>query len=103
MIRRPPRSTLFPYTTLFRSGVSRRDLSQASYFHRDGEDVARSGDGKVDPGPHRAWRRGAPLARLPTRQRGEGGHPPIGESRRRAAVDRRAENPCPGEEREPER
>src|SRR3989454_2874511 len=28
MIRRPPRSTLFPYTTLFRSGggVRRRDL-----------------------------------------------------------------------------
>src|SRR3712207_8792277 len=24
MIRRPPRSTLFPYTTLFRSGVDRR-------------------------------------------------------------------------------
>src|SRR5256885_16456874 len=24
MIRRPPRSTLFPYTTLFRSGASRR-------------------------------------------------------------------------------
>src|SRR2546421_2051409 len=24
MIRRPPRSTLFPYTTLFRSGNSRR-------------------------------------------------------------------------------
>src|ERR1022692_2609793 len=24
MIRRPPRSTLFPYTTLFRSGVSDR-------------------------------------------------------------------------------
>src|SRR3712207_8856935 len=24
MIRRPPRSTLFPYTTLFRSGVERR-------------------------------------------------------------------------------
>src|SRR2546427_6015576 len=24
MIRRPPRSTLFPYTTLFRSGVVRR-------------------------------------------------------------------------------
>src|SRR5436190_11993507 len=24
MIRRPPRSTLFPYTTLFRSGVSAR-------------------------------------------------------------------------------
>src|SRR5215813_75153 len=25
MIRRPPRSTLFPYTTLFRSGIRRRD------------------------------------------------------------------------------
>src|SRR3989442_15103833 len=26
MIRRPPRSTLFPYTTLFRSGAAVRDL-----------------------------------------------------------------------------
>src|SRR5690349_23171075 len=26
MIRRPPRSTLFPYTTLFRSHVRRRDV-----------------------------------------------------------------------------
>src|SRR2546422_6872277 len=26
MIRRPPRSTLFPYTTLFRSNVSRAEL-----------------------------------------------------------------------------
>src|SRR2546430_4343015 len=26
MIRRPPRSTLFPYTTLFRSGLGRRWL-----------------------------------------------------------------------------
>src|SRR6266536_3797518 len=26
MIRRPPRSTLFPYTTLFRSGLSAPDL-----------------------------------------------------------------------------
>src|SRR2546422_1922435 len=26
MIRRPPRSTLFPYTTLFRSGVERDEL-----------------------------------------------------------------------------
>src|SRR2546425_3086796 len=33
MIRRPPRSTLFPYTTLFRSlprGFRRRSTSQAS-------------------------------------------------------------------------
>src|SRR3712207_8819248 len=26
MIRRPPRSTLFPYTTLFRSGADKPDL-----------------------------------------------------------------------------
>src|SRR2546427_8973578 len=31
MIRRPPRSTLFPYTTLFRSGELERDL-QAQGF-----------------------------------------------------------------------
>src|SRR3712207_7117486 len=53
MIRRPPRSTLFPYTTLFRSGG------------------AEQGDGVVAPGggePHqlgtRRWfhdRRGVPL------------------------------------------
>src|SRR2546427_4584166 len=41
MIRRPPRSTLFPYTTLFRSGrasVRGRELRRAArrqYRHRD--------------------------------------------------------------------
>src|SRR5258708_20966348 len=30
MIRRPPRSTLFPYTTLFRSSCSARSRSTAS-------------------------------------------------------------------------
>src|SRR5437763_10281997 len=30
MIRRPPRSTLFPYTTLFRSSPSRRPRRRAS-------------------------------------------------------------------------
>ena len=29
MIRRPPRSTLFPYTTLFRSGIIRKLISVA--------------------------------------------------------------------------
>src|SRR3712207_7764451 len=28
MIRRPPRSTLFPYTTLFRSNVGSRDVAE---------------------------------------------------------------------------
>src|SRR2546430_10811103 len=40
MIRRPPRSTLFPYTTLFRStlhrGAQRRDGSQARGQDRGG-------------------------------------------------------------------
>src|SRR3712207_7405862 len=43
MIRRPPRSTLFPYTTLFRSQVQRRD-AQAD-----------------DPGPQKTPRRPAGL------------------------------------------
>src|SRR2546422_3321984 len=34
MIRRPPRSTLFPYTTLFRS-LSRRLLSRRDAVQRD--------------------------------------------------------------------
>src|SRR2546430_7123168 len=38
MIRRPPRSTLFPYTTLFRSSVPRgegRTVRSKSLDHRD--------------------------------------------------------------------
>src|SRR5258708_26905270 len=31
MIRRPPRSTLFPYTTLFRSTITRADLSESVF------------------------------------------------------------------------
>src|SRR5438477_5491109 len=35
MIRRPPRSTLFPYTTLFRSDVTaRRRSSPVAHSHR---------------------------------------------------------------------
>src|SRR5437764_10698788 len=36
IIRRPPRSTLFPYTTLFRSGV--HDLAKVTY--RDDDPIA---------------------------------------------------------------
>src|SRR5256885_3841370 len=41
MIRRPPRSTLFPYTTLFRSqlaGVARTGLAPAGEVVREGDD-----------------------------------------------------------------
>src|SRR2546430_11562343 len=34
MIRRPPRSTLFPYTTLFRSLVHTRSLRERRFFTR---------------------------------------------------------------------
>src|SRR2546429_5946578 len=35
MIRRPPRSTLFPYTTLFRSAVASEALSPEPVSHDD--------------------------------------------------------------------
>src|SRR2546425_9016399 len=35
MIRRPPRSTLFPYTTLFRSVRAERGLSQDAAYHSE--------------------------------------------------------------------
>src|SRR5438132_8144679 len=43
MIRRPPRSTLFPYTTLFRSGLSSRALSAPRAEYRSS---------KRNPGRH---------------------------------------------------
>src|SRR2546427_7433615 len=35
MIRRPPRSTLFPYTTLFRSRIDGRDVPEMGVVERD--------------------------------------------------------------------
>src|SRR2546423_10827148 len=62
MIRRPPRSTLFPYTTLFRSLLARR----AAPVFRSGRCLP-DGDGRgrragpvqleprrIEPGPHAA-------------------------------------------------
>src|SRR5437764_4409602 len=40
MIRRPPRSTLFPYTTLFRSGLEALGHDLAGFEHRIDEVVA---------------------------------------------------------------
>src|SRR2546422_5017106 len=53
MIRRPPRSTLFPYTTLFRSlaepraHTARREDSQAGQDADGPEDGCRGADGHV--------------------------------------------------------
>src|SRR2546428_9438461 len=54
MIRRPPRSTLFPYTTLFRSEP------QEIGVRRVGE---RAGDGGLDAVRHAVEALGRPLAR----------------------------------------
>src|SRR5687768_18063040 len=52
MIRRPPRSTLFPYTTLFRSEVERSDHDQPftglQQAHELDDRVLRTGEGEDD-------------------------------------------------------
>src|SRR3712207_7753254 len=56
MIRRPPRSTLFPYTTLFRS-APRRPPSRSSRADRgrhEVERVHRAGDSRGATTPRRA-------------------------------------------------
>src|SRR6266404_2317532 len=74
MIRRPPRSTLFPYTTLFRSRRGRPDRApghRASARRPGGGGEAR-GPRPARPGPGRAAPR-APALRL----RRAGGAPPL--------------------------
>src|SRR2546422_6767244 len=49
MIRRPPRSTLFPYTTLFRSLLRRESLVPSRPFLRAREDAAAALAGLSEP------------------------------------------------------
>src|SRR5258708_27405300 len=62
MIRRPPRSTLFPYTTLFRS-LKVRSVALQSPDHFDAKlaDLLAQRVAKEDP---RAWRRDRKSTRL---------------------------------------
>src|SRR2546425_7936180 len=58
MIRRPPRSTLFPYTTLFRSrlarpGAGELEAAPPRALQTPGRDRARGGAGRPR-GPHRS-------------------------------------------------
>src|SRR2546422_11327973 len=83
MIRRPPRSTLFPYTTLFRS------------LAREGVEVSRAGvPGETGPtgerlagGAHRGVHVGRACLRHPRQFRGRGGGGDVGP---RAGL-----SPCP--------
>src|SRR3712207_7204498 len=62
MIRRPPRSTLFPYTTLFRSRVSLELVDEAAvpgdHLHDDVEEPVEQLD-HLGGGAARRQRRGA--------------------------------------------
>src|SRR3712207_7514592 len=59
MIRRPPRSTLFPYTTLFRSRDARSPLAHRMRYGTTHHDAWSSAAGDDEPGrrsrlPHAA-------------------------------------------------
>src|SRR3989442_9796233 len=60
MIRRPPRSTLFPYTTLFRSG---RSEAARPHDQRHGEGRGWHADRSVRRPPRPAGRGAAPSER----------------------------------------
>src|SRR2546426_7727212 len=69
MIRRPPRSTLFPYTTLFRSPgahATLRALSGREHVHRDSlrEPRLRSTPDHVELSPDRGCREDRKSTRL---------------------------------------
>src|SRR2546426_3380381 len=62
MIRRPPRSTLFPYTTLFRSKSSARKQRTGGWMFRSSGSLRESRDRAI-PSPYEA----APCWLLTTR------------------------------------
>src|SRR5260221_5303344 len=65
MIRRPPRSTLFPYTTLFRSDSAAPDGNFPCEVPRG------PGKGSSDRQADRRWRSADRSARIPRRSRSE--------------------------------
>src|SRR5712664_3136519 len=56
MIRRPPRSTLFPYTTLFRSGVGAEHAAGAVECARNRRALTRDEGARARVEPHRLRR-----------------------------------------------
>src|SRR3712207_8273798 len=51
MIRRPPRSTLFPYTTLFRSAQQNEEINEPLEDPCRGKDAAQHTDDERDQSP----------------------------------------------------
>src|SRR2546429_3280035 len=49
MIRRPPRSTLFPYTTLFRSPDTKATDAAGKAYHTNYDSTCPSGNGQAVP------------------------------------------------------
>src|SRR3989454_1400695 len=88
MIRRPPRSTLFPYTTLFRSQcplAGRASMSSWDSLGHDGQ--AHRAQQSVD----RTGRASITLA--PFSRRGSGAHPPFSD----APIEEHSHGLVPGE------
>src|SRR3712207_6664231 len=90
MIRRPPRSTLFPYTTLFRSGTAPRPPGRGSRRGRSrrARSAARGPD-RMRQGPARKPRPASRQARISRRPRGAALRPtppPFAEAHRGGAA-----------------
>src|SRR2546430_13062949 len=58
MIRRPPRSTLFPYTTLFRSSPGGRGQRRRRERRRDRGSEPGGGRQRDEPGGRLTWHQG---------------------------------------------
>src|SRR2546430_13690897 len=90
MIRRPPRSTLFPYTTLFRSSIRVVGASCRGYRPCN----TRSGEGTAEPVfPHVSYRR-IPVGRVGAARVGDGvsdGREPRGGRRGRRSEEHTSE------------
>src|SRR3712207_8336824 len=67
MIRRPPRSSLFPYTTLFRSVVAKAGGARRPAFGREGAD-----HGRIEQARRRDRLAGQEARRVGRRSAGEG-------------------------------
>src|SRR5947209_15626004 len=69
MIRRPPRSTLFPYTTLFRSGMEPAGRRRARHHQHARDRRRRPGPGGArEPGRGRVQRSEEHTSELQSRQ-----------------------------------